>query len=371
VFDFELSDDFEVTFDYTGPGDDDPDEDQPDPNIDQVKRWFNKNVKAIDFSLASVTQDQDPKIAYLTPQQMAFQLYHPVKPNPDTDLSIACLSVYIKTKESGPGNGIGDRVPEFTGTKGNIYPIPKGHTTSIIINKEAIWDRLLLPKLNNITNSHGTKAFREFSDESKRIPTGLQLKMKWDTTYPWQGAKDGLGDDLIGGWWDYDPGPQAMANGSMSEDMKSHLQSSDGPVLTIKDTGDIVFDSNFTDVSVRTFMYKVWIRSGGDIMYGVKANASRNILADDEQIEAQISVSESDWKPNIYGGDARGDMRDDHIKWLERFVWPTFNISVTLNFFATTNVFAPGKHIIKVDRSVGIRVPYDFLLVGSLVNPED
>lgn len=194
--------------------------------------------------------------------------------------------------------------------------------------------------------------------------------MKWDTTYPWQGAKDGLGDDLVGGWWDYDPGVRATANGSMSEDMKAHLESSNGPVLAIKDTGDIVFDLNFTDVSVRTFMYNAWIRSGGDIMYGVQANASRNILADDEQIEAQISVSESDWKPNIYGGNATGDMRDYHTKWLERFVWPTFNISVKLNGFATTNVFAPGKHIIKVDRDVGIRVPYDFLLVGDLVNPE-
>lgn len=78
MFDFELSDDFDVTFDYTGPSDTDPDEDRPDPNIDQVKRWFKDNVKAIDFSLAAVTQDQDPKIAYLTPQQMVFQLYHPV-----------------------------------------------------------------------------------------------------------------------------------------------------------------------------------------------------------------------------------------------------------------------------------------------------
>jgi hypothetical protein len=39
------------------------------------------------------------------------------------------------------------------------------------------------------------------------------------------------------------------------------------------------------------------------------------------------------------------------------------------NFFATQNVFAPGKKIIKVDSNVGVFVPHDVLLLGDVVDP--
>ncbi len=39
------------------------------------------------------------------------------------------------------------------------------------------------------------------------------------------------------------------------------------------------------------------------------------------------------------------------------------------DFFATQNVFAPGRHIIKVDSSQGMAAPHDVLMVGDIVDP--
>ena len=39
------------------------------------------------------------------------------------------------------------------------------------------------------------------------------------------------------------------------------------------------------------------------------------------------------------------------------------------DFFATQNVFAPGRHIIKVDSAQGMAAPHDVLLVGDIVDP--
>ncbi|QGA15021.1 hypothetical protein EYB26_002677 [Talaromyces marneffei] len=131
VFDCALSDDYTVTFNWTKSND--PKETPPDDNLKQAKRWIEKHIDAIDFSLASIIRREGSSETYLTPEQMVFQLYHP----PDShrsSLSVGCLSIYIKTKQTGADHGPGDRVPSFSGTEGNIYPIAGGYTGSIIIS---------------------------------------------------------------------------------------------------------------------------------------------------------------------------------------------------------------------------------------------
>jgi hypothetical protein len=91
-------------------------------------------VKAIDFSLALITKNQDASLAYLIPQKMVFQLYHPAEQNPDAWRQVGCLSVYIKTSQTGEGQGVGLDIPQFSGNKGNIYPIASGYAASIILS---------------------------------------------------------------------------------------------------------------------------------------------------------------------------------------------------------------------------------------------
>lgn len=64
---------------------------------------------------------------------MVFQLYHPPESH-HTWRPVGCLSVYIKTKQTGAEHGPGDLVPSFSGTEGNTYPIAGGYSASIIIS---------------------------------------------------------------------------------------------------------------------------------------------------------------------------------------------------------------------------------------------
>lgn len=131
VLDCALSSDYNVTFDWTKSNN--PKEDPPDDNLQQAKRWIEDHINAIDFSLASIIRPKESSQTYLTPEQMDFQLYHP----PDSHHTwrpVGCLSMYIKTKQTGEDQGLGDRVPSFSGTKGNIYPLAGGYSASIIVS---------------------------------------------------------------------------------------------------------------------------------------------------------------------------------------------------------------------------------------------
>lgn len=131
VFDCALSDDYTVTFNWTKSNE--PKETAPEDNLKQAKRWIENHINAIDFSLASIIRREGSSQTYLTAEQMVFQLYHPPE-SYHTWRPVGCLSIYIKTKQTGLGCGRGDRVPSFSGTEGNIYPIAAGYSASVIIS---------------------------------------------------------------------------------------------------------------------------------------------------------------------------------------------------------------------------------------------
>lgn len=53
-------------------------------------------------------------------------------------------------------------------------------------------------------------------------------------------------------------------------------------------------------------------------------------------------------------------------QWLKDLKPPVNISSMGLGFFRTTNLLLPGSEVIDIDESVGVRVPKDLLLVGTL-----
>jgi len=49
-------------------------------------------------------------------------------------------------------------------------------------------------------------------------------------------------------------------------------------------------------------------------------------------------------------------------------VLPSVNSTLDLSIFATTNIFAPGKHFINVSGPSDVYTPYDVLILGQLVD---
>lgn len=359
------TDTYSLNFLWTGEGK--APEVVPAENLAEARNWIKDNIKAIDFSVGSVTQAKPTKgMTYLTPAKMAFKLVSQPANEPNKDDSLACLSVYIKAKESKGNDGLGDPEPSFGG---RVYPIPENHSASIIISKALVWDRLLLQSIRDCVSRSNTTGFNDVKDQSHDEKTGLKALLTYNTTFPWEHANDGMGN-----YFNHGESPEMFYAGSASEDLVDYLSRHTGAELTISDDGKMTFKSNLEGVRIRAVNYVVWIKTTGSSVYRARTpERPKDVMTwTSEEITASFELKAGDWTSSS-GGDEnlRGDMWENHHRWLHNIKWPSFEASLMLNFFATTNVFAPGKHFIKIDKSAGIRVPTDFLLVGDVVKPDE
>lgn len=141
---------------------------------DELHTWFVKNVRAVDYTVARVTNTKpsDEKTTYLRPQEFVFAS-HGQGPS-------AVLSIYMKTVDSGFNSG--EKAPKFNFTSPNgvtvELPVPKDSEASIIIRHELMRDRLFLPHLKKTFEINDNPD--PVSNDLREGEEGFRFKIKVD-----------------------------------------------------------------------------------------------------------------------------------------------------------------------------------------------
>lgn len=307
-----------------------------------LQQYFQTQVDEVDYVLATVTNDQPPAgETVLTPASFAFASMG------DGDLGV--LSLYIQTKES--GNPPGNAFPSFQPGDTAMFPIDDAHTASIILSNSLIEKGFLTPQF---TASGFGATFDTPSD-------GIQAKL----TSPGSVVAAGKSDNWIFGNDRYDG---------------LNITLSDVPLQVDFRQGNLSLHWHATTSSDWTQVESV--PQGASAQYGtvdVAIDLNKGpiplTLSDTDLTIASIDVSSSDFTVST---SAHG------CKWYEVLVGceeqvPDYYHNMTLqippisialhglDFFATTNVLAPGSRIIEIDGKAGVQTPHDFLIVGNVV----
>jgi len=136
------------------------------------------HVDSIKYALSCVTNNAKETPEYLVPEKVAFSIY---SNSVDSQVRIGCLSVYIKTVNSGYGPGNTSRSFKLPATKGNnnAYPIPAGYTASLIIRHDLFATKFLADSLQAV-QSNNKKAFRSIT-EAKSYNSGFKFDCRMET----------------------------------------------------------------------------------------------------------------------------------------------------------------------------------------------
>ncbi|EGO24807.1 hypothetical protein SERLADRAFT_415769 [Serpula lacrymans var. lacrymans S7.9] len=311
VFQFNNEGSSQYRIDYTGSGDD-PSGDQISIGLrEKLADWMMdpKNINAITYSLAVVEQTPSVDTQYLTPESMSFSIYA------SSTKTVGCLSVYIKTKDSDYPVGNQQRAFHFPKTNQNSYPIPDGYDASIsIIIRRNNFSKFLNTAIHNTRESSG-KEFEYVNENDTQ--TGFSFTIA-------------LNDDLVAFM------KQQILGGSPQQSRGTH-----------------------TDVTGQHF---------GDVFCKIVVDKTIPLMQTDQtEIRANISMSNGDYrKTTRKEGDEGWPEPGQVIGAFNSWELPTFSGDFGLDFFATTNIFAPGKQIIDIDTKRGVLTPYDVLLVGHI-----
>ncbi|KAJ8482429.1 hypothetical protein ONZ45_g14950 [Pleurotus djamor] len=312
-----------------------------------LSRWMKDHVNTVQYSLAAVAPTHTQGATYLTPEAMAFTLHR--------DDKDSCLSVYIKTKDSGNAPGNQTRVFQLPGKHGmEALPIPKGYSASIIIRNKLFRERFLLDSLKDLRDGEGKKSFESVTSNS--TTDGFKLDLRLDHHV--------IGDFTKRKWY-----------GGLSVGQINWRLSQSPLDLQIRD-GRADWDY-FHEFEVGWHQYGTNIDIGGIVVWKPSIHITRSpiISTSQEQILAEVEIKSTNWhvdKMDYKQGRSLYPMVPKQIRdGLESVCMPTFSRTIRLDFFATTNIFAPGKHIIDIDISKGVMTPYDVLLVGNVVSPTE
>jgi hypothetical protein len=121
--------------------------------------------------------------------------------------------------------------------------------------------------------------------------------------------------------------------------------------------------------------------SNGSVSYHLTLDKSQALFkaADDKSVQAHVQLESKDWVRWKHGDDA-GDKDNIYHKQaipdvigtsLDAITLPTMDQTAELKYFAATNVFAPGKHMIKVDNQSAVYLPYDLVILGHVEEPPE
>ncbi|KAJ8520298.1 hypothetical protein ONZ45_g2854 [Pleurotus djamor] len=312
-----------------------------------LAKWMKEHVSTVQYSLAAVAPTHTQGATYLTPEAMAFTLHR--------DDENSCLSVYIKTKDSGNAPGNQTRVFQLPGKKGmEALPIPRGYSASIIIRNKLFRERFLLDSLKDLRDGEGKKSFESVTSNS--TTDGFKLDLRLDHHV--------IGDFTKRKWY-----------GGLSVGQINWRLSQSPLDLRIRD-GRADWDY-FHEFEVGWHQYGTNIDYGGIVVWKPSIHITRSpiISASQEQILAEVEIKSHNWhvdRMDYKRGWSLYPMVPKQIRdGLESVRMPTFSRTIRLDFFATTNIFAPGKHIIDIDISKGVMTPYDVLLVGNVISPTE
>ncbi|PGH18962.1 hypothetical protein AJ80_04289 [Polytolypa hystricis UAMH7299] len=312
-----------------------------------------KKFPTLKYALAEVAQTPVDGATFLTPEHVYFTIY------PTKDKNQGCLSLYIKTKDSGYQDGFSTTAFRFD--TDDAIPIPEGHTASIIIRRELI-QKFLREVLENAT-AYDQKALTVSSTSGT---TGFSYSNTLNESFKNSFHKHtALGDYEIREFeWSFNGSP-------LTVDITNNTA-----------TWDMSYKNSF-----EWLIHREYVRHGevtseihwGKVLYHLSMNQKAPILTlDDNKITAKIEVRPGWWKREAKPEEAstweKLNGKKDTIPgpvqdWVNGWQFPTFSSTMRLDFFATTNVFAPGKHIINIDTEVGVFTPYDLLILGKIAPP--
>ncbi|KAF5621965.1 hypothetical protein F52700_10839 [Fusarium sp. NRRL 52700] len=317
-----------------------------------IRRLLATRISAMQFALAVVNKTPVPEATNLTPTCLSFSVY-----SSHENQDVACLSIYMQTEGSDLG------LPPFNRTfslpnLGNIdsFPIPVGYTASIIIRhgifaEKCLRDSMLAAKFpggdtnvfKSVTIMPSTEGFH-LTTQFNSGTTGTFGDNFHVTNVNWDfGAKD-LTFKIQGSRASWDYNLEAELGWSESS------ASSGG--------------SGRSQYGRTTYKMKL-----------AKSDLPVFEDASDEGLVARARVNSNDWETSIQAwspsfweiaNGATGLVPDQIRNGLQRINLPSFSHALSLRYFATTNVFSPGKHMLNVNGASAVHAPYDVIILGNV-----
>ncbi|KAE8153212.1 hypothetical protein BDV25DRAFT_127410 [Aspergillus avenaceus] len=259
--------------------------------------------------------------------------------------SLACqddvLCVFIHTKEGREGK----KDPRFNLRSGYDYsPIPDGYNASVIISRDIVIDKYLLPEIRNnkdalLRADDGVMEKGGVGDVGEK--TGALLEFRY-------------ADDLITNpeWDNY--GNLQLDFGGMSIDLDKQPL-----ILEIQDDSNLQPKYTWKWECKGTIHYTEWsngypIDFDPDYNVSIAPNSSDLTSLHDDKISWNISFTDSN-QPDGTKGDQNIGVNVTLYK---------FDLNLPdLDYFRTTNIFAPGRHMID---ATDINFPYDLMILGNI-----
>ena len=320
----------------------------------ELSNWMSNpvNVQSINYSLAVVHKKPIPGVMYLVPESVLFTVYS----KPDQE-KVGCLSLYIKTQDSGNQSGNGKprfQLPKYDFV--NTYPIPDGYTASIIIRHDLFANKFLRDSILQSKSDDNNDTFREATireDSEVGFALDMRINSRGFGKFSTKGYFGGLDVDSI----DWDFGREPLS-------------------LVIDDRTKAAWHYHFGDRLGWERDSRWW----GNTYYDLNLDKTAPLVSEysDVGLAGRLELTHDDWKPwvhewnpDLWDG-ARGgtsDIPDTVRNGLMGFHLPAFKRDLQMQYFSATNLFGPGNHMISVTGEDAVRMPYDVLILGQLLPP--
>jgi hypothetical protein len=317
-----------------------------------LSEYFQTKISENDYALSTLNNKVPSSgQTVLTPSSFVF-----TSMGDDED---GVLSLYIQTKES--GNPPGSLSPAFQPNDQSMSPIPIGYSASLILSNSLVNKVFLQSELAQLRYEYPDDTGQE-GIVVKPNPPIAAIAGVTDLT-----GVSGPRGPFIHDKWEY-----KQIGGNFEAD-SLHLEIQEGELYL---HWRVVALSSWSDIS------RI-LDNNGIVMGEVRITVTLN------KGPIPITLDENDIiRPvlNVTRGDFILEFEKVKLDWDilggERSIPPLYSQELPLiipsiylefhglNFLNTTNLLAPGKHMIQFDKSQGIKTPYDFIIVGQVVQGE-
>ncbi|OKL57160.1 hypothetical protein UA08_07439 [Talaromyces atroroseus] len=287
-------------------------------------------IKGFKFTLGEVNNTPNPNDFVLTPKKFCFGVFK----------DIFCIFIHV---EGGDGTGsVGTPQFKLLHEEG-IAPMPDGYDASIILSRNLIRDKYLIPQI-----ADKCKDILRTEDPivAQDATLGPSIGLKFQDSRVWEGHK-------------YTAGP-TDEDGYISVDWDKHPL-----VLTLFDDPSTLhpqykWEWNDAEVTLTYFVYNAKLgRVGQDITIKgkISQNASSVATLSGDNLKFHIAFSSNN-QPDASFKDVGPVGLSGSVK------FKTFDVSLLdINFFRTQNVLAPGQRFISAKETM---CPCDFFIFGSM-----
>ncbi|KAL8750394.1 MAG: hypothetical protein Q9184_006439 [Pyrenodesmia sp. 2 TL-2023] len=328
-----------------------------------LQRWFLRTVKLVDYTIAKIVNEKSVDDPDSVLQPLSFVL------SAQGQGDSASLSIFMQTK--GSTYGPGDRKPRFSVA---ASPIPDGHDASIILRYEILRDSFFIKKLSaSLKTKDSPVPVLDFHTEGE---PGFDFGVSIDRTF----IKNGQNFDMVN---------QFLLQYSKGDTW--HLR--DHPIkLRIRDAKASWTLSRssileWVDINHTEIGEPVLSSTNGKTIVEYSVDKETSIVTTESDISTiGFAFTKKDLKIVPRAGDEppkplhmrilgalAGSQWSNEVPEVYKDLHATFEDAsvhaMSINFFATKNVFAGGEDIISVSGADGIKTPHDVLLLGRVVEP--